>query len=523
VPAAASAATPPAQTPTANCTVKTPTAKAYCPEVVFATTAKANTLDSGAPSRTAQAWTAIYPSTGMLWRLDLDGNPRMDLLEKETVSKDGLTVTSTLKPNLKYSDGTPIRALDAVVALDRWRNGGFSSSFASKIVSATAVDDRTIVWKLSTPYPDLPWVFASGFLQLHPAGPVRANPTEYFKAPVSGGPLKVVSYVPGADDIVLEANPNYWAKSQVGRLINRVIPDAAARQLALEAGTIQYVTQLPIAAYQTLKNPAVRVFAQPSNGMFLLITNTAKEGSPIAGAGSGKFNRQAISAAINREQISQVAYFGLMKPACSTMQSSGNPYFRCTLPNDGKQDLKLARELLAKAGNPNGFTFDLNPWQRPGDVEAANVIAENLKEVGIIARVTAQPDAVAIANAVAGNYQMQLNGNNQPTPLLYMQNLYAPGGFWNTNARVVDPVLTAALDRAGASTDAKTIKRELYVANRLAYDSSAFIPLGDRFNVQGTRLPAGVLQGIYQLEIYVGTIPSIATQPGVDKRVVLTR
>jgi len=525
VPAAVSAApAAPAQTPKENCTLKTPTDKAYCSNVTWAGPAKVASLDPVAPTPVFQ-WQARYISQGLLWRFDEDLQPRMDLLEKETVSKDGLTITSTLRANQKYSDGTPVTAADAVLGFERWRDSKNGASFIAKIVSATATDARTIVWKLSSPYPEFPLAMATGLLTLNPADRVRSNAASYFLAPVSAGPMVVKTWTPGADDIVLGPNPNYWAKSQIGQATGRAIPDAAARQLALEAGTIQYVLDLPIAAYQTLKNPSVRVFVHKAPGTFTLTSNMVKEGSPLAGAGSGKFNRQAISAAINREQINQVAFFGLMTPACTQFFQTNNPYFRCSLPNDGKQDLKLARELLAKAGNPSGFTFTLNPWNRPGWVEAANIIAANLKEVGITTNVVPQADAVAIASATSGDFQMQFTGNNSPSPILQMQNWFSPGGAWTTWSRLVDPVITAALDRAASQTDPNSIKRDLYVANRLAYDTSTHIPVGDRFWVSGTRLPEGVLQAANpgDLYLYIGTIPSLDTRPGVKERVYLTK
>lgn len=524
VPVAVSAAPAPVQTPKVNCTLKTPIAQAYCASVTYAGPAKIVSLDPATP-RVLVSYQAGYASQGLLWRFNKDLQPKMDLVEKETVSKDGLTVTSTLRANAKYNDGSPVTAADAVLGFERWRDSKQSASFIAKIVSATAIDSRTIVWKFNSPFPEFPYAMAVGILTVNPADRVKANPEAYFRSPVSAGPLYVKSWTPGADDIVLAANPAYWAKAQVGEATFRATPDPAARQLALEAGTIQYVLDLPIAASQTLKNPAIRVYAHQAPGTFTLTSNMVREGSPIAGAGSGKFNRQAISAAINREQIGQVAFFGLMRPACTQFFQTGNPYFRCSLPNDGKQDLKLARELLAKAGNPNGFTFELNPWARAGWVEAANIIAANLKEVGITANVVPQADAVAIANANSGNFQMQFTGNNAATPILQMQNWFAPGGFWTTAGRVVDPVITAALDRAASSTNPATIKKELYVANRLSYDSSAHIPVGDRFWVSGSRLPDGVLQAVKpgDLYMYVGTLPSIDTRPGVEDRVYLTK
>ena len=66
---------------------------------------------------------AIILTAGQLYRFDLDKQPQPDLAEKPEVSADGLTVKMMLKPNLVYSDGTPVKAEDAVYALERQRTG----------------------------------------------------------------------------------------------------------------------------------------------------------------------------------------------------------------------------------------------------------------------------------------------------------------------------------------------------------------------------------------------------------------
>jgi len=97
VPAAVSAApAAPAQTPKENCTLKTPTDKAYCSSVTYAGPAKIVSLDPATP-RVLVSYQAGYTSQGLLWRFNKDLQPKMDLVEKETVSKDGLTITSTLR------------------------------------------------------------------------------------------------------------------------------------------------------------------------------------------------------------------------------------------------------------------------------------------------------------------------------------------------------------------------------------------------------------------------------------------
>ena len=129
------------------------------------------------------------------------------------------------------------------------RAAGLSSAFIAPITGAKAAGDDTIVWTLSSPYPDFKHAIASHFLGIHPKKQiVEKTPAEYFKKPVSAGPLMLAEWTPGTDLMVLKANPNYWAKPHVQELRIMVIPDATSRLLALQQGSVDYVYTLPLNA-----------------------------------------------------------------------------------------------------------------------------------------------------------------------------------------------------------------------------------------------------------------------------------
>ena len=259
--------------PGPNCTLTTPTDKAECATVTMVIGARTTSLDptAGGPSTDYQP---MYPQQGLLYRYDINLVPRMDLIEAETISPDGLTITQTVRKGAKYSDGTPVLAEDAVYAYERWKAAGLSSAFIAPITGAKASGDSTIVWTLSSPYPDFKHAIASHFLGIHPKKQiVEKTPAEYFKKPVSGGPLVLSEWTPGTDLMVLKANPQYWAKPHVNELRIVVIPDATSRLLALQQGSVDYVYTLPLNAASQVDAAKVTIFNHEEPGTFMLAVN----------------------------------------------------------------------------------------------------------------------------------------------------------------------------------------------------------------------------------------------------------
>jgi peptide/nickel transport system substrate-binding protein len=113
-------------------------------------------------------WTTQYVvrnASALVWDtlygVDDKLQPQRQMIEAEEVSSDGLTWTFRLRPGLKWHDGTPVLAKDAVASLARW---AVRDSMGQMILAIqnelTAVDDRTFRWKLKKPYPKMLFALA---------------------------------------------------------------------------------------------------------------------------------------------------------------------------------------------------------------------------------------------------------------------------------------------------------------------------------------------------------------------------
>ena len=502
----------------ANCTVKSTTKNAVCDLLIYGALHRVTSLDPNKPSTGGYTDSQMgYIIQGKLYRFDANGVPRRDLVAKADVSADGKTITHTLR-DAKYSDGTVITAADAVNGYKRWVDLKISSSYIEPVQSVIAKDAKTLVWTLKRPYPDFNFALAQQFFGLHPVGKTdtEAKATEYFKNPVSGGPMKIKTFVSGTDTFALEANPNYWAKSLVKELRVVTIPDGNTRQAAFQAGTIDYVMELPLGA-KSIKwdKTKFRVTGEQDSGTFMLAFNLGV-GQPNA-ALKDKRVRQAISLAVDRGAIMRKAFANLGKPNCGQQFNFNNEYALCSLPKNGARDLAGARKLLAEAGFPKGFKVKMHVPNRIFWQDAAQVVKDSLKLVGIDVTIDmVTPDSAITPVINKRDWEMMWFGNNAATPVLQLSNWFKPGGVWAVNANIPDALLaetTKLLNDASASESKAVISEKLAAVEKIAFDLSAFIPIGNRFYLSGNRVGDNIAEALLpgQLQFVIATNPGLPT------------
>ena len=154
-----------------------------------------------------------------LYAQDAKGVPKPQMAEKHTVSKDGLNWTFTLRPGLKFSDGSPVTAADAVASLQRW---GARDSIGRAMGNAgaewKAVDARNFTLTLKEPFGMVLEGLAkpSGFPPVILPERLAKMPTTSPLTEVLGsGPFifKRDEWVPG-NKAVFVRNPNYVARTE---------------------------------------------------------------------------------------------------------------------------------------------------------------------------------------------------------------------------------------------------------------------------------------------------------------------
>jgi peptide/nickel transport system substrate-binding protein len=501
----------------ANCTVRSTVNNAVCDVVTYGALHRVQSLDPINPVGGYTEGQMAYIIQGKLYRYDANGKPRRDLVERAVTSADGRTVTHTLRA-AKYSDGTAIVAADVVNAFERWVNSKRSASYIDAVDKAVARDARTVVWSLKRPYPDFNFALAQEFLGIHPASKTdtEAKAREYFKNPVAGGPMMVKTFTPGTDSFIAVANPNYWAKPLVKELRVATIPDGNTRLAAFQSGSIDYAMELPLSA-KSIKwdKSKFRVTGEQDSGTFMLAFNMGPL-QPNAALKDARV-RQAISLAVNRGAIMRTAFANLGKPNCGMQFNFNNDYVVCSLPKNGQRDLTQARALLKAAGYANGFKVNMPVPNRIFWQDAAQVVKDSLKVVGIdvtIQMITPDSNITGVINK--RDWEMLWFGNNAATPILQLSNWFKPGGVWSGFANLTDAQLADTnrlLNEAAASESPAIIKEKLAAVEKIAYDLSTFVPIGNRFYLSGSRIGNNIAEALLpgQLQFVIATNPALPT------------
>ena len=310
------------------------------------------------------------------------------------------------------------------------------------------------------------------------------------------------------------ANPNYWAKSLVKELRVVSIPDGNTRLAAYQAGSIDYVMELPLAA-KSIKwdKTKFRTTGEQDSGTFMLAFNLGVN-QPNKALTDPRV-RQAISMAVNRAAIMRTAFSNLGKVNCGMQFNYNNDYALCSLPKNGAPDREGARKLLAAAGYPNGFKVKMNVPNRIFWQDAAQVVKDSLKLVGVDVTIDmVTPDSAITPIINKRDWEMMWFGNNAATPILQLSNWFKPGGVWSVNANIQDSLLVETnklLNEASASESPAVIKEKLAAVEKIAFDLSAFIPIGNRFYLSGSRIGDNIAEALLpgQLQFVIATNPAL--------------
>ncbi len=323
--------------------------------LVRALTTFPNSLDHPQTAERQASTTSWQLYDSLVW-FGEGGKIIPQLAESWEVSEDGTEYTFHLREDVVFHNGEPFNADAVVFNWERAANGGFEYSNLWQAATAVeAVDEYTVKITLESPDALFLGTVADNWAMIPPGYFEEVGQEGFEEHPMGTGPYKFVEWVKG-DHITMEANEEYWGgMPKIKTVIYRPIPESATRVAAIQTGEVDIVTRLSSEEAQSLLGVEnVQVIKYPVERVYYIAFNnlTSGVGQPTEDA----LVRQAMNYAVDVDTIIDALFDGFAEPASGYVVAGELGYGNV---EPFGYDPDKARELLAEAGYPDGFTMDM--------------------------------------------------------------------------------------------------------------------------------------------------------------------
>ncbi len=333
------------------------------------------------------------------------------------------TLTFTMRPGAKWSDGKPITAQDVVFTFDLMKShAALDSAGVWKHLKSVSAQGEKVVFQFSSPDVPFAGTLAQTLIVPQHIWSKVSDPVTYTNtAPVTSGPYVVDHFTP--NQYALKKNADCWQASQVqvNRLVFPALTGNATSQLQLSKGGYDWATLFMPNVQKTWvdQDKADNKYWFPAGGIISLYMNLGK--APFDNADF----RQALSAGLDRGQIADKAEDGYVQPAAQDGLMPGLSSLRDpSLPDHGQVSYDAARatSLFGKAGYhlkgsklvgpdgkpvsmtvnvPNGFS----DW-----LQGAQVLQQQMAKLGITLKIQTPEYAAYFSDLQSGQFDTSIGG-----------------------------------------------------------------------------------------------------------------
>lgn len=386
---------------------------------------------------------------GSMFHAGKDGVIEPQLAAGYEFSPDNLTVTISLRPGVKFSDGTPLDA-DAVVwnykrALDP-ANACECKAIFDTVTDVRAEGTDKVIMTLSKPFAAFIPAFPSTALNwiASPTAFEELGEQRFSQFPVGAGPYIVKSNDP-SQKLELERNPNYYLPGQpyLDSLTFQVIGSDQSAVSALQAGSVhvvEAVTTIPLLQqakqqFQLIQLPVTKVWELQFNTLVPPLDDQRA--------------REALIYATDIQALNDALYLGLNKLTQSPT-ASGGLFYTPTVPGAKTYDLDKAKELVEDLG---GLTVTISSGMGNINQQNAAALQAMWSEAGIEVSQIRQLELADIKEQITTkrwNVHVGRSGAFDPALRLGIESFFGTNG---ANSGVADRQLDALITEGAAETD----------------------------------------------------------------------
>jgi peptide/nickel transport system substrate-binding protein len=339
-----------------------------------------------------------------------------------------------LRPNVKFSDGEKLDAAAVKTWLEHAMTFPNPKAYLANLESIDVTGPLSLTLKFSQPTPLLEMIF-SQFLEVGMVASPKAVKEGTLNTETAGaGPYMLDKAATVArDHYTFVPNPNYWNKKKIywDKVVDKVITSPSAALQALKTGQAQVAPAQPVENIAAATAAGLKYVAPPA--LLMALNPLDREGKTLKPLGDVRV-RQALNYAIDRKSVSDVLNAGQGKPIAQMAVSTEAEGYDAAFEKRYPYDPEKAKQLLAEAGYPNGFTLPAVSVNLVGQDKLAQLLEAQLEKVGV----TLKPDI----KSDFGNYAEEIESGNYPAATLSWGPLPAALNYqllWGPNASSSNP------------------------------------------------------------------------------------
>jgi peptide/nickel transport system substrate-binding protein len=423
-----------------------------------------------------------------------------------TWSNGGKAITFTIRPGVKWSNGTPMTAADVAFTFNMLKRYADVNTTGLAIKDVSSSGNQVTIDFASPQYANLQNIAGQVYIVPQSIWSKVGDPGKYTDAsPVGTGPYTVSRF--SAQGITLKANPSYWGgKPAVGTVEFPTYASANTALAALQTDQLHWggnfipgVQQVYVAGHS---NHHVWFTPVQTNSLEPNLTKFPTNQLAV---------RKAISLAIDRTALSQQAEGGI-EPPVSNASGLTLPVFQQFLSSsvanatlNAHSDIAGAKQVLQQAGYVLGsdglfrtksgqkLTIDItNPSSFTDYATGDQMIAGWLRKAGIDARFVGQSVTAWSSDIATGNFQLTQHWSQTSVAPYQLYNDWLNSAQATSNAagdfeRLKDPQVDAQLAKLAADNSAADQARDVapieqYVANNLPIIPTVYGVVFDEYN-----------------------------------------
>ncbi len=379
-----------------------------------------------------------------------------DLAASWKLSPDGKTYTFHLRPGLVFSDGTPLTSSDVRFSLERVLNpktaspgaylfGGivgakaFAAGKAAHVSGIQTPNPSTVVIKLTAPQPYFANVLAMPYARVMDPAQVAKYGKNISHHPLGSGPFMLQKWIPG-QELDLVKNPRYYDAKHIylNSVTVKLNQNDQTRILEFQRGELS-ISDIPSPAFQQIAmNPKYAPYIVKNKDPDTYYIGMKNNQRPF----NNVLVRRALNYAVNKNRLVQllngraIVSHGVIPPTMAGYDPTAQPY---------PYDPAKARQLLAQAGYPHGFSTEIWTINDETSTKIVQSVASDLAAVGVKAAVRAVDSSTFYSNVGAANKVPMFFTfwwQDYPDPYDFFSNLLTKANWGPTNsAYYSDPVV----------------------------------------------------------------------------------